>query len=53
MYSSFEIRVKKRPLICLLTFFYNEQDMIPYFLKHYHFVTKIIAYDNDSSDNSD
>ena len=31
---------------------YNEEFILPYFLKHYDFATKIFIYDNCSSDNS-
>jgi hypothetical protein len=39
--------------ITLYTFCYNEQEILPYFLKHYStFVDKIIVYNNNSTDNS-
>ena len=39
--------------ITLYTFLYNEQEILPYFLKHYsQFVNKIVVYNNMSTDNS-
>lgn len=39
--------------ITLYTFCYNEQEILPYFLKHYStFVDKIVVYNNNSTDNS-
>lgn len=39
--------------ITLYTFLYNEEKMLPYFLKHYsQYVNKIVVYDNNSTDSS-
>lgn len=39
--------------ITLYTFLYNEEHILPYFLKHYsQYVNKIIVYNNHSTDNS-
>lgn len=39
--------------ITVYTFLYNEEDILPYFLKHYsQFVDKIVVYNNMSTDNS-
>ena len=39
--------------ITVYTFLYNEEHILPYFLKHYsQFVDKIIVYNNMSTDNS-
>ena len=39
--------------INLYTFLYNEEHILPYFLKHYsQFVDKIVVYNNQSTDNS-
>ena len=39
--------------ITLYTFLYNEEKILPYFLKHYsQYVNKIIVYDNNSTDSS-
>lgn len=39
--------------ITLYTFLYNEEEILPYFLKHYStMVDKIVVYDNKSTDNS-
>lgn len=39
--------------ITLYTFLYNEQEILPYFLKHYsQYVNKIVVYNNQSTDNS-
>lgn len=39
--------------IILYTFLYNEQYILPYFLKHYsQYVNKIVVYNNESTDNS-
>jgi glycosyltransferase involved in cell wall biosynthesis len=39
--------------ITLYTFLYNEQEILPYFLKHYsQYVNKIVVYDNNSTDRS-
>lgn len=41
-----------KPKVCVITFTYNEEDIIPYFLRHYWFADKIIVYDNLSMDNT-
>jgi glycosyltransferase involved in cell wall biosynthesis len=39
--------------INLYTFLYNEEHILPYFLKHYsQYVNKIVVYNNQSTDNS-
>ena len=39
--------------ITLYTFLYNEEKILPYFLKHYsQYVNKIIVYNNESTDSS-
>lgn len=39
--------------INLYTFLYNEEHILPYFLKHYSkYVNKIVVYNNQSTDNS-
>jgi glycosyltransferase involved in cell wall biosynthesis len=39
--------------IIVYTFLYNEQEILPYFLKHYsQYVNKIVVYNNESTDNS-
>jgi glycosyltransferase involved in cell wall biosynthesis len=39
--------------ITLYTFLYNEEHILPYFLKHYsQYVNKIVVYNNQSTDNS-
>jgi glycosyltransferase involved in cell wall biosynthesis len=39
--------------ITLYTFLYNEENILPYFLKHYsQFVNKIVVYNNMSTDSS-
>jgi glycosyltransferase involved in cell wall biosynthesis len=39
--------------ITLYTFLYNEEHILPYFLKHYsQYVNKIVVYNNESTDNS-
>ncbi len=43
----------KKPTVDLFTFCYNEEVMMPYFLKHYAaFCENIYIYDNYSNDNS-
>lgn len=40
-----------KPTVHLYTFCFNEEDMIPYFLRHYEqFVDRFFIYDNGSSD---
>jgi glycosyltransferase involved in cell wall biosynthesis len=39
--------------ITLYTFLYNEEHILPYFLKHYsQYVNKIVVYNNESTDSS-
>jgi len=41
------------PQISVFVITYNEEKILPYFLKHYsQFASKIIIYDNESSDNT-
>ena len=40
------------PTFYVLSICWNEEFFLPYFLKHYSFATKIIIFDNMSSDNS-
>ena len=43
---------KQNLIIYVYVVCYNEEFIIPYFLKHYDFATKIYIYDNCSTDNS-
>ena len=40
------------PKVFVYTVCYNEEFMVPYFLKHYSFAEKIFVYDNGSTDRS-
>ena len=40
------------PSFYVLTICWNEEFFLPYFLRHYAFATKIVIFDNMSSDNS-
>jgi len=54
-----EFKILKNPFsldsnvkIYLYTICYNEEFIIPHFLKHYYYVDKIFVYDNCSNDNT-
>ena len=36
--------------ITVLSWMRNEEDIVPFFLRHYHFADEIIVWDNESTD---